>query len=228
MIFKVRNIYVVLILIFFFFEGKGQVLSDTRGVPFDITLTQILRVSIASGGNVEFVFNSIGQYKTGIFNTGFYSTEVKIASSTNWLLEMGAEDAVLLPTDDPVHGALNPETPGATPPGIELNNIGYMIFSMGNNTISSAGGDPTGMNLDADMQPNGLGQFGSPNSLIMSAALGSGNNAGDYNDNAFFILWECGANHGTGINPTNTRTLLEQNIQPDRYVTNVLISVSPL
>jgi hypothetical protein len=83
------------------------------------------------------------------------------------------------------------------------------------------------MNFDADVSANGLGQFGTPTSLIMSAALGTGNNAGDNTDNAFIINWECGVNLGSGTgNPTNSLSLLDQNIQPDRYVTNVLLELS--
>lgn len=226
MIFKNKITY-ILIGLSFAFRLNAQVLSDTKGIPFDITLSQILRVSITGGGNIEFVFNSMSQYKTGIFNSNFYNTDVVIASSTDWELNFGAEDAVLLPTDDPAHGAQFP----VAIIGIPLNNIGFMITSTGTNAIASGGATPTGLGDDSDVSPNGLGQFGvtASQNPLMSAALGTGNNGGDITDNAFTINWECGLGLATGAgNPTNGASLLSQNIQPDRYVTNILIDVNAL
>lgn len=229
MIFKGKIAYLgAAYLIAFSLRVNAQVLSDTRGIPFDITLSQILRVSITGGGNIEFVFSSMQQYKTGIFNSNFYNTEVAIASSTDWELYFGAEDPVLMPTDNPSHGAQFP----MSMVGIPLNNVGYVITSIGTNVIASGGGSPTGLGDDSDINPNGLGQFGVTPSQnpLMSAMLGNGTgNAGDFTDNAFQINWECGVGAATGAgNPTNGFSLLMQNIHPDRYVTNVLIDVNPL
>lgn len=205
----------------------AQPVSDRAVVPVAVTVNQILRLHVTNGGNIEFVFNTINQFKNGISNSNFYNTDVVIASSTDWELNFGAEDAALMPTDDPAHGAQLP----VAMVGIPLNNVGYMITSTGANVISSTGTDPTGLGDDSDVAANGLGQFGvtASQNPLMSAALGTGNNGGDITDNAFTINWECGLGLGTGAgNATNAGTLLSQNIQPDRYVSNVLIEINNL
>ena len=59
-------------LIFSFFAfgiistGISQAVSDRTTVPLAVNLNQVLRLNILNGGNIEFTFNTIAQYKTGI------------------------------------------------------------------------------------------------------------------------------------------------------------------
>ena len=158
------------------------------------------------------------QYKAGIGNSAFYNTDVVIASSTNWKLTIGAEDATLMGVD-------LDDTPIGQQNTMDLDNIGFMINSTGANGIASTGLLPTGMNWNADFAANGLGQFNTATDLEMSATLGSGaGNGGDITKNKFTINWECGLGLGTGAgNLTNGASILSQNIKPDRYVTNILL-----
>ena len=59
-------------LIFSFFAfgiistGISQAVSDRTTVPLAVNLNQVLRLNILNGGNIEFTFFTIAQYKTGI------------------------------------------------------------------------------------------------------------------------------------------------------------------
>ena len=53
----------------------AQPVSDRAVVPIGVTLVQILRIHVTNGGNIEFVFNDINDYKNGIANGGFYDTD---------------------------------------------------------------------------------------------------------------------------------------------------------
>ena len=66
----------------------AQPVSDRAVIPIGVTLVQILRIHVINGGNIEFVFNDINDYKVGIANGGttFYDSQVVIASSTDWVL----------------------------------------------------------------------------------------------------------------------------------------------
>lgn len=205
----------------------AQPVSDRAVIPVAVTLNQILRLHVTDGGNIEFVFNTITQYKAGIANSAFYNTNVVIASSTGWQLDFGAEDAALMPTDNPTNGAQLP----AAIVGIPLDNIGFGITSNGANVIASTLITATDLMNDADVAANGLGQYGvepTQNPMMVSGVVFALGNGGDVTDNDFTINWQCGIVGATGGAPglaTNGTSLLSQNIQPDRYVTNVLIDI---
>ena len=127
-----------------FSSGISQAVSDRTTVPLAVNLNQVLRLNILNGGNIEFTFNTIDQYINGI-NTaaaglqntatalggagagGFYMTQFTVASSNNWEIHMGAEDANLIGTDN-------------TANVLALNNVGYSLTSDGTHTIFNSGG----------------------------------------------------------------------------------------
>lgn len=199
------------------FAGSAfaQPVSDRVVIPIAVTLNQILRIHVINGGNIEFVFNTIDDYKTGIANQPMYQTDIVIASSTDWSLDMGAETANWDGTDDPLNVGLFPS-----------DNIGFTIASTGGFGGIGAANETQmgGFYSDADANANGLAAYSAPGAeqLLQPGALG---NAGDVADNAFTISWECGLGLGTGANPTNGSTLLVQSLPPDRYVSNVLIDL---
>ena len=80
----------------------AQPVADRAVVPVAVTLNQILRLNVVNGGNIEFVFNNVADYKSGLTNSvGQYQTDFNVASSTPWSLLIWAEDASFVGNDDP-------------------------------------------------------------------------------------------------------------------------------
>lgn len=201
--------------------GIAQPVSDRAVIPIGVTFQQILRIHVINGGNIEFVFNDISDYATGIQNgaTGFYDTDVVVASSTDWQLHFGAEDATLLGTDNPLNT-------------LALNNVGFTLAWTGSNLCCFPGDDIVmgAAYLDADATPNGLKQFtgGAADLLLTDGATPTGS-GGDATQNAFVILWECGTlAAGSASSPMNAVSILAQSPAPDRYVTNVFLDLEAL
>lgn len=216
-------------------SALAQPVSDRAVIPIGVTLTQILRIHVTNGGNIEFVFNDIDDFKNGIANSngnGFYDSDVEIASSTEWELDMGTEDADFVGTDDP--GNL-----------MTIDNVGFACDWTGNNICCNAVGDDvsrTGAYTNntsiagVGTTLNGLLQYTGQGTCVLFTS-GSAGNGGDINDNAFTINWEAGTGCATcvsdyvqagGTSPANNTSLLDQNLSPDRYVTNVFLELTSL
>ena len=73
----------------------AQAVKDRNVIPVAVNLNQVLRMTITNGGNIEFVFNSIDDYKNGLSSDnatsssqnvaateGMYKTDFTIASSS--------------------------------------------------------------------------------------------------------------------------------------------------
>ncbi len=196
----------------------AQPVSDRAVIPLGVTLQQILRISVTNGGNIEFVFNTITDYKTGIANgaTGFYDSRFTIASSTNFELHMGAEDATLIGTDNPVRT-------------LALNNVGFLFAFNGLRTVTTTHHAMGLAYNNSNTIINGLRQFTGVNAtdgLLTNGVLGNG---GDILDNDFTINWSVGIIPASaGTNPTNGTSILSQSIAADRYVTNVFLDINAL
>ena len=48
------------------FVGFSQAVKDRQVIPVAVNLNQVLRMTITNGGNIEFVFNSIDDYRLGL------------------------------------------------------------------------------------------------------------------------------------------------------------------
>ena len=72
--------------------GFGQAVKDNAVIPVSITLNSILRLTVTSGGNIQFVVNTIDQYTGGIANSDQYTTKFIVSSSRDFDVTMGAED----------------------------------------------------------------------------------------------------------------------------------------
>ena len=73
--------------------GFGQAVKDNAVIPVSITLNSILRLTVTSGGNIQFVVNTIDQYTNGIANSAQYTTNFVVSSSRDFNVTLGAEDA---------------------------------------------------------------------------------------------------------------------------------------
>ncbi|MBI4946158.1 MAG: hypothetical protein HY840_07130 [Bacteroidetes bacterium] len=197
----------------------AQPVSDRAVIPIGVTLQQILRIHVTNGGNVEFVFNDINDYKNGIVNSAFYDSDVQVASSTDWELHMGAEDATLIGTEDPANT-------------LALNNIGFTITWTGGNSCCAAGNQLSSIlgvyDNSATGTANGLLIFtGGAGDLLLVDGGNVAGSGGDVTDNAFTINWECGTLIA-GTTPMNATSIIAQSPTPDRYVTNVFLDLEAL
>ena len=61
-----RKLFYSLALLFLSQVSFGQAVNDQAIIPVSVTLNSILRLTVVSGGNIEFVVNTIDQYTGGI------------------------------------------------------------------------------------------------------------------------------------------------------------------
>jgi hypothetical protein len=184
-----------------------QPVSDRAVVPVALTLNQILRLNVVDGGNIEFVFNRIDDYETGIANADIYDTQITVASSTSWQLNMGAEDATFIGVDNPANT-------------LPLGYVGFQITSDGVHTFGAELTDLGTANAAVIPLPV------YPVTVVGSRAAATGvtTNAGDILDNILTINWE--ANTATAGLLSAVDPIIDINQAPDRYVTNVLLDIS--
>ena len=229
---KKLTISVVALLIFQF--SFGQAVRDRNVIPVAVNLNQVLRMTISNGGNIEFTFNTIDQYKNGISGdqatstsagtvaaNPMYVTDFIVASSTRWLITYGAEELTFIGTDNPANT-------------LTLDNVGFSIVNSGTHTFETGGakGTTAGEELwsiptNSATEVAALQAF--PIVLIEDNDSGTQANAGDETDNAFQLVWRCGTVEAQGLTtPMNAQNLIDQQPSPtpDRYVVNVLFDLS--
>ena len=206
-------------------SGISQAVSDRNTIPVAVNLNRVLRMSVNTGGNIEFTFNTIQQYKDGISGDGnngatppvanpgnpMYVTSFTIAASTKWELAYGAEDATFIGVDNP--GNLT----------FLLNNVGFSLASLGAHAF---GTELISAPTNAGVEVAALQVY--PIALITDGGNAAAN-AGDKTDNEFTMTWRCGTAESTLLTtPMNQVKLIEQGITPDRFVTNVLFNLIAL
>lgn len=212
----------------------AQAVKDRQVIPVSVNLNQVLRMTITNGGNIEFVFNSIDDYRNGLSadaatsgsanpNTseGFYQTDFTVASSTRWKIDYGSEQATFIGTDNPANN-------------LGLDNVGFTLANNGTQIFEGAGqpkGTTAGSSLFSSPTDNAnevaaLEVY--PVTLIEDNDDGTVSNAGDATENDFSLLWRCGTAEAGAIIPMNAVSLLNQqpSPQPDRYVTNVIFELA--
>ena len=203
---------------------SAQAVRDRNVIPLAVNLNQVLRMSITNGGNIEFTFNSIDDYRLGLSGDAatstsanpatsnpMYISDFTIASSTRWELSYGSEEATFIGTDNPLNT-------------LALNNVGFELNETGaHDYVTHFLSVPTTDGADVAA----LEVF--PVVLLTDAGLADAN-AGDVTDNAFNIEWRCGTVEIGGAFPMNPISILDQipSPTPDRYVTNVLFELASL
>ncbi|HYW95914.1 MAG TPA: hypothetical protein VE870_10030 [Bacteroidales bacterium] len=228
-----RNL-VVLFALLVSVSAFSQAVKDRQVIPVAVNLNQVLRMTITNGGNIEFVFNSIDEYRDGLSadaatsgsanpagSDGFYQTDFTIASSTRWKITYGSEQATFIGTDNPGHT-------------LELDNVGFVLVNNGTHAFEAAGQPQTttvGSSLFSAPTNNSADVTALqvyPVDLIVDNDDVTVSNAGDSDENSFSLLWRCGTGEDSGVTAMATESLLNQNPSPtpDRYVTNVLFELS--
>jgi len=188
-------------------------------------------MTVTNGGNIEFNFNTIDAYASGLSgdvatsgsaniaaSEGLYQTDFTVASSTRWKITYGAEMATFIGTDNPANT-------------LALNNVGYSIVNNGTHTFETGAGQgstateqlwstPTA----SATEPAALQAY--PVDLIEDNDAATAANAGDATDNSFTLVWRCGTSEGT-TTPMNAVALIDQqpSPSPDRYVVNVIFEL---
>lgn len=241
-------------LLLFAGSTMAQAVRDRNIVPLAVNLNQVLRLTVTDGGNIEFVFNSIDDYKNGISadnalsapadpenagtannpatSSAMYVTKFTVASSTRWKLDFGSEQAALEGTDNPANS-------------LALDNVGFTLVNQGTHDFNTTtnGTDELaspGTGLDgaagtaSDVCALPIFSPGATDALIADNDDAAAANAGDATENSFEIHWRVGTTEtqaGGGAAPgygvMNAVSLLNQgDINPDRYVTNVLFELS--
>ena len=204
----------------------SQAVKDRNVIPVAVSLNQVLRMTITNGGNIEFVFNTIDEYKNGISaeagnpGDGMYKTDFSVSSSTRWALTYGAESATFLGTDNPANN-------------LDLDNVGFTITNNGVNTFEEPG-NGKGITSTASLfsVPTANADEVSALETYPTVLIEDNNtvnaNAGDAVDNLFTINWRCGTIEQGSVVPMNDVPLIDQNPSPtpDRYVVNVLFDLS--
>lgn len=188
----------------------AQPVQDNALIPVSVTLNSILRLNVVSGGNIEFNFNTMQDYQTGFDgNLTRHQTNITVASSQNWDIYIGAEDANLINVDD--------ET-GASFIGLDVIGIGVDdpgAFKIGTELDSYY--DALGSDAAA-AEWNPLIAYGTvdPDNLLLGNL---GGNAGDVASNSFLIKWCCAS-------VANGQTaMLDNGYDPGRYTTNVVLTL---
>jgi len=214
---------------------SAQAIRDRNVVPVSVNLNEVSRMVITNGGNIEFVFNSIDDYRNGISadpglsgsnniqgatigNPGdagvvassMYLTNFYVASTRRWELYYGAEEYAVS------SGAVFQGTDNPTN-SLLLDNVGFRLQSNG---IHQFGTELTSVrtNEGADIVRLELYPV-----LLIADGANVLSSAGDERDNSFTIYWRAGTSEGD----MNAVSLLEQSPspQPDRYTTNVLFEL---
>ena len=222
-----KKISILVAVLFCGLTAFSQAVKDRNVVPVAVSLNQVLRMTVTNGGNIEFVFSTINDYKNGISalsgnaGDGMYTTDFSVSSSTRWKVTYGAEQASFLGTDDPSRL-------------LALDNVGFSISNLGTNTFEGAS--------LAKASTDGATLFSIPtNNATEVAALQAypidliednddldEANAGDIADNAFTLNWRCGTFEVFPTTPMNLLPIIDQTPSPapDRYVVNVLFDLS--
>ncbi|HEY6914919.1 MAG TPA: hypothetical protein VI413_09610 [Paludibacter sp.] len=224
-----RKINFVAIMLFCGLTVFGQAVKDRNVIPVAVNLNQVLRMTVTNGGNIEFVFNTIDQYKNGLSaataTTGvFYETDFTIASSTRWKLTYGAETSTFVGTDNPANQ-------------LALDNVGFELTESGAHSFEATLVKATTAGAELYSAPT----FGGAEVAALEAypvvliedndqaGADASANAGDATDNTFKMSWRCGTKESQGLTtPMNAVALIDQQPTPtpDRYVVNVLFDLS--
>lgn len=192
----------ILAVIFSIGAAFSQPVSELGIIPVGVTLNSILRLNITSGGNLEYVINTIDQYQDGISIGDPYTTNFNVASSVDF-------NVTLVADADDFTGVDN----DATPNTMDLDNLGYTVVDNG------GGNAPANWSFPAAMPLAVTGPTAGATTIITGTA---GASAGGIDQNAFILRWEFGTGNG---NTSTAGSLLTQSIAADRYVVNVFLEL---
>jgi hypothetical protein len=157
-----------------------------------------IALNIVSGQSILFIFDEIDEYVNGIMNAG-HVTYIRVGCITDWKLQFRADQ-------DMFYGLNNPANT------MELNNVGVVVVSLGSNQD-----DGSHIINNAKTLPLAL-EF----TDITLLTKGTLSNFGYAAENSFTLNWEMGTQRGN----MNNLSMLEQELAPDRYILNIILTLS--
>lgn len=86
-----KKLFMIIALAVIGITAKAQAVSDMAVIPIGVTLNSIMRLSVTSGGNIEFVVNTMEDYESGVGNTSAYTTTFSVASSVKFGVALYAD-----------------------------------------------------------------------------------------------------------------------------------------
>jgi hypothetical protein len=193
-----KKILLSLGAMFFVLLTYAQPVSDNATIPVSVTLNSVLRLHVTSGGNIEFAFNTLEQMQSGIGVTTSNNTKFTVASSQTFSVNLVAESDFT--STDSAGGS-----GGSIPP---LSMVGY--------TITSTTGETDGTSSDWLDAMEVLSTSTTP--IIIDGEPGDGSTHG------FQLAWECGTTNVASAGSW-TSTVLSNGYSPDRYSTNVFLTL---
>lgn len=164
---KMKKMIIGVAMLLFANVGFGQI-SDNAVIPVSVTLNSILRLTVESGGNIQFVVNTIEDYSSGIAYSTKYATLFNVASSRDFDVRIYSES-------DQLYGMNFDGT--TTSNAMALDNIGFAVASAGT---------ATGTTVSAGVQ-----SLKSTVASILAAV-----DAGSSDVNKFRIEWRLGTGEG--------------------------------
>ena len=217
---RMKKLSFILSLIIFGQLAFGQAVKDRNVIPVAVNLNQVLRMSITNGGNIEFAFNTIDDYKHGLsadyanlqnpadpdiiadgnqagndLNSGLGAGDADNFYNTNFTVASSTRWKLTWGAED----ATFMGTDGNT---MLLNNVGFTLVNNGGHNFetSAAGAEVKATTADAELYSAGTDQTESVCCLLQYPAgdpLIEDNddpygNGGDGSDNDFELLWRAG------------------------------------
>lgn len=143
--------------------GFGQAVSDQAVIPVSVTLNSILRLTVTSGGNIQFVVTTVDHYTLGIGNAPRYTTSFRVSSSRDFTVTMATE-----------HATHFTGLEAGTADQFLLNNVGYILTGQGVNLATIQG-----LNNSRVIVPTGAAGGNKPYSIAweLGTVAGGGMNA---------------------------------------------------
>lgn len=109
-----KKLFLIIVAAITGFTASAQQIQDLAVIPIGVTLNSIMRLTVNSGGNIEFVVNTMSQYQKGIANSDPYTTSFSVSSSAKFAVTLQADANALYGTIDATHimdlDAINYET----------------------------------------------------------------------------------------------------------------------
>lgn len=206
----------VLSLIFAGQVALAQPVSDNAVIPMGITLSSVLRLNVVSGGNIEFVFNSIADFQEGLYGD-MYRTNFTVASSTDWSLSAYASD---------FSGSAGNFGVGIVDYCIQDNGTGD-IYDSDPGATNGRGSYYAGASIYA---APGDGDFVAlTNASVVVLSPNADGNDGVAADNNFYIRWRCGVGAAPTVAPAGPSLINDwAGTGPGRSSTNVLVTLTAI
>jgi hypothetical protein len=210
-----KKIYSLIVMACISLMGFGQAIVDNAVIPVSVSVNSIMRMNVVSGGAIEFAVSTMGDFTAGINNNGTesrYHTVFTVASSVDFIVSLEAEDGTFM---------------GANGNTLALNYVGFTMSADGTGAF---GADPSNYLTishdgsgydDASISPTIVPLDNSSLAIVTS---NTGLGAGDATKNKFSIKWELATTNLAS--KTSNPTLAASSITPDRYTTNVFLTLT--